>query len=180
MRASARISAWVRPDRRDAFRRLARSRALSDSRLLTLLIAHALQENELPLPIRPVERDLSRALSERITIRVTPGDAARILERARAREMRPATYLAALVHSHATAEAAVPVAEIAELKRAVAALTAAGRHLRQMADDAYHENETDSGMRRVLPALVEGVERVRRSVKDYIGANASSWGGAHE
>jgi hypothetical protein len=153
---------------------------LSDSRLLTLLIGHALQENVLPQQIRPAESDPPGTLSERITIRITPGDAASILERARAREMRPATYLAALVHSHATAEASIPLAEIAELRRAVAALTAAGRHLRQMAGDAHHGNESDGRIRRVLPALVEGVERVRRSVKDYIGANVSSWGGAHE
>lgn len=133
-----------------------------------------------PPPTLSADGDPPRALSERITIRITPGDAARILERARAREMRPATYLAALVHSHATADVSIPIAEIAELKRAVAALTAVGRYLRQVTGDARHGSESDGGLRRLLPALIEGVERVRRSVKDYVRASASSWAGTHE
>jgi predicted DNA binding CopG/RHH family protein len=63
--------------------------------------------------------------SERITIRLRAGDRQRIRERAAARRMKDAGYLAALVRAHVVANPPLPAAELQQLKATVAALRAA-------------------------------------------------------
>ena len=104
---------------------------MSHSKLLLLLIDSALEDNtstsvDAPLAAREVE-----PASQRVTIRLRPGDAEAIAQRAALREMRTATYLAGLVRAHVASRPPLPRAEIDELKRAVASLSAVERNLNQ-------------------------------------------------
>jgi hypothetical protein len=104
---------------KDRFRSLAASRGLSEARLgliaiRTLLDDAPTPDSAVPLVVNPA--------SERITIRLRAGDRQRIRERAAARRMKDAGYLAALVRAHVVANPPLPVAELQQLKAAVAAL----------------------------------------------------------
>jgi hypothetical protein len=168
----------VRPEKHAAFRRLARHHGQSDSKLLTLLIDHTLRESALSAANPPLQVVLGRA-TERLTVRLRPKDAERVHQRAQSRGMRSATYLAYLIHAHVTAAPSVPVAEIAELKRAVASLTAIGRNLNQLVKASHQGQGIDAHLRRLLPPLIGGIEQVHRAVKDYTRANLSSWDASH-
>lgn len=63
-----------------------------------------------------------QAATDRITIRLRPGDGATIAERAATRGMRVSAYLAALVRAHLRADPPLPAAELAALKDSVVIL----------------------------------------------------------
>ncbi len=104
------------------FHALAETLGMSEARLGLTAIRRLLEEQAMPSPPMPSEVDLA---SERITIRLRPGDRHRIRERAVARRMKDAGYLAALVRAHVVADPPLPAAELQELKRAVAAMVRA-------------------------------------------------------
>ena len=170
--------AWVTPDKHAAFQRLAIDRGLSHSKLLLLLIDSALKDNtstsvEVPLAAREAE-----PASQRVTIRLRSGDAEAIAQRAVQREMRAATYLAGLVRAHVASRPPLPRAEIEELKRAVASLSAVGRNLNQLVHLAHCGQGVDASTRRLLNPIVMGVERVWQAVKAHVVGNLESWRGA--
>ena len=100
--------------------------SLEEKARFTLLARHVgVSESELLRAIRTVlDRDgpwLARqpdlkwehvAASDRITIRLRPGDGLEVIRRATERGMRPATYVSALVRAHITANPPLPAAEV--------------------------------------------------------------------
>lgn len=147
---------------------------MSDSKLLALLIKQT-QVASASSPASMPMVDLDVRGSRRLTIRLQPGDAEKVHVCARSRGLRPATYLACLVHSHVAAAPSVPAPELAELRRAVAALTAIGRNFNQLVKAAHEGRGIDANTRRLLPPLIDGIEQVRQAVKGYTRANLSSW-----
>ena len=106
---------------KERFRMLAASRGLSEARLGLIAIRELLDDASLPASWTPLVVDPA---SERITIRLRAGDRQRIRERAAARRMKDAGYLAALVRAHVVANPPLPVAELQQLKSTVAGLRA--------------------------------------------------------
>ena len=104
---------------KDRFRSLAASRGVSEARLGLIAIRTLL--NDAPMPDSAVPLVVDPA-SQRITIRLRAGDRQRIRERAAARRMKDAGYLAALVRAHVVADPPLPVDELQQLKATVAAL----------------------------------------------------------
>ncbi len=67
--------------------------------------------------------------TDRITIRMRPGDGDSIARRAAQRGMKPSAYLAALVRAHVAMNPPLTANELAALKHSVAVLAGVGRVL---------------------------------------------------
>jgi len=69
------------------------------------------------------------AATDRITIRLRPGDGLAVIQRATERGFKPATYISALVRAHITANPPLPSAEINALKTSIGVLAGLGAGL---------------------------------------------------
>lgn len=69
--------------------------------------------------------------TDRITIRLRPGDGVSIAQRAAKRGMKRSAYIAALVRAHITLNPPYPVGELTALKQSVVVLAGLGRLLAQ-------------------------------------------------
>src|SRR6202012_2066367 len=90
-----------------------------------------LESNKVPT-IGTAQCSTREPATDRITIRLRPGDRHNINDRATRRGMKTSAYLAALVRAHIAANPPVPAAEFSKLKPMVAALAALGRVLAQL------------------------------------------------
>src|SRR6185312_4062666 len=66
------------------------------------------------------------AASDRLTIRLRPGDGIEVIRRATERGVKPATYVSALVRAHISANPPLPTSEIGALKSSIAVLAGLG------------------------------------------------------
>jgi hypothetical protein len=110
------------------------------------------------------------AASDRITVRLRPGDGAVITHRAAERQMKPATYLAALVRGHIAADPPVGATELSALKNAVLVLAALGRLLAQ----AIRRSSTGA-QREDLQRTRAAVAALEERLVDFAEAALKSW-----
>jgi predicted transcriptional regulator len=110
------------------------------------------------------------AASDRITIRLRPGDGAVIAHRAAERQMKAATYLAALVRSHIAAHPPLATTELSALKSAVLVLAALGRLLAQAIRGA-----SAGAQREDLQRTRAAVAALEERVVDFAEAALKSW-----
>jgi hypothetical protein len=177
MAANPLIAFRVSPETKASLHALAQSRNLTDSALLQKLVEMALLQHvgvALSAVAAPVQQ-ISRGA--RLYVRLRPEDHLLLRERANGRRLAPATYASMLLRAHLRAMTPLPERELAELKRAIAALGFIGRTLNQIAR-AAHQNGMVSGpspadMRAILRAL----EALRDHVKALMLANARAWEG---
>jgi hypothetical protein len=123
------ITVRVSEDEKNWFATLARSRGLSESALALSAIRSVKDSGSL-------DRDATgpRApATDRITIRLRPGDGEAIARRASERGMKPSAYLAALVRAHVAVNPPLAAKELAALKYSVVALTDLGMLLAETA-----------------------------------------------
>jgi hypothetical protein len=123
------ITVRVSADEKNWFATLARSRGLSESALALSAIRSVKDSGSL-------DRDVTgpRApATDRITIRLRPGDGEAIARRASKRGMKPSAYLAALVRAHVVVNPPLAAKELAELKHSVVALSDLGMLLAESA-----------------------------------------------
>jgi hypothetical protein len=107
------------------FRELAMRAGMSESALALIAIRTLLDPDGKPPQTTTIPRERIAA-TDRVTIRLRPGDGATIAQRAAARGMRVSGYLAALVRAHVRANPPLPAAELAVLKKSVALLAGLG------------------------------------------------------
>ena len=158
-----------------AFAAVAHGRGISESALLTELVASVIGDS---ISASPAEAPTSRR-RERTSFRYRPGDGRLLEARAKARGMPPATYLAMLVHAHVRSVAPMPVEEVRALKGAVAALSAVGRNLNQIARAANAGGQIDGSCLVTVREVADGVDELRRMVASLVRANLMSWEGAN-
>jgi hypothetical protein len=103
------VAARTSPERKAKFAALAASRGMSESALLTLLMDTVLEENSVVAGVDSSDED--RPSSERVSLRLRQGDRRRVIARAAARDMKPASYLVALIRAHVRHEAHVPAVD---------------------------------------------------------------------
>ncbi len=156
-----------------SFAELAAKRGMSESELALIAIRHLLASEGESLP--PCSELVRAPATDRITIRLRPGDARIITERAARRGMKASTYLAALVRAHTARNPPLAAQELAMLKQAVMALGVQGRNLTRLNDalrstgSAPPELADDLLRTRRLVALVE------ESARDLAVAALESW-----
>ncbi|MDB6104022.1 MAG: hypothetical protein JWO52_4021 [Gammaproteobacteria bacterium] len=122
--------------------------------------------------VTPVEQVLRDA---RVYVRLRPEDHLLLRERATGRGMAAATYASILVRAHLRSVVPIPERELAELKRAVAALGMIGRNLNQIARVANSGGSPAGPSAQDLRNFLKVCEALRSYVKRMIQANAASW-----
>jgi hypothetical protein len=113
--------------------------------------------------------------AERLSIRLLPSDRLLLRERASARGMPSATYVAVMVRSHLRQLTPLPVAELDALKRSIAALGAVGRNLNQIARALNAGGRSDGPGRHDLEAMLKIAVALRDHVRALLKANETSW-----
>jgi hypothetical protein len=151
------------------FSTLAARSGLSESALALVAIRYVLGRSTKPASEAAGPALVRGPATDRITIRLRPGDGVSIEQRAAKRGMKPSAYIAALVRAHVTANPPWPAAELTALKQAVVVLAGVGRVLAQAA-------RTSQGLSR------DDLERVRSAVAvleqrthDFAKAALISW-----
>lgn len=112
------------------FAMLATASGLSESALAMIAIRKVLDPDAASLR-KSVPAPAGRPATDRITIRLRPGDGESIARRAAQRGMKPCAYLAALVRAHVAVNPPLTANELAALKQSVALLAGVGRLLAQ-------------------------------------------------
>ena len=111
----------------------------------------------------------------RLYVRLDPADRLMLNERAAARGMPSATYVAVLVRSHLRNLSPLPKQELLALKSAVAELGAIGRNLNQIAR-AMNQGQRVAGPGRAeLQAMLQVGSALRDHVKALLAGNTKSW-----
>ena len=112
---------------------------------------------------------------DRMSIRLAPDDRLLLGERATARGMPSATYVAVLVRSHLRKLTPLPLEELAALKRSIAELGAIGRNLNQIARTLNAGGRLDGPGREHLELMLKVAMALRDHVRALLIANETSW-----
>lgn len=97
----------------------------------------------------------SAPATDRITIRLRPGDGASVARRAMQRGMKPSAYIAALVRAHVAHSPPWPANELAVLKQGVVVLAGLGRLLARAAKSPSGIPRDDLQRTRAVVAALE-------------------------
>jgi hypothetical protein len=179
MAATHLIAARVSPETKAMFRALAERQQVTESVLLKRMVDQSVRsiEQSDTQVLRPTHR---RLRGSRLCIRLHPDDQLLLSERAAARQMAAATYVAVLVRSHLRMLAPLPKAELMTLKRSVAELGAIGRNINQLARLPHEGARLGGPNRGDLRLILQVCEAMRDHIKDLIKANTGSWVTGHE
>lgn len=167
------IATRITPSKKARFSALSASKGMTESALLSLLIDHVLSQN----PVEASEADATdfNFASERMSLRLRPGDRELLDARAAARGMKPAGYAVMLLRAHVRGTAPLPIVELNTLKAAVAELSSIGRTLSQAAKAGNGGQVLDTPPREVLEALQGRVVEVRQYVAALARESLMSW-----
>jgi hypothetical protein len=124
----------------------------------------------------PVARAVESNLrGDRMSVRLSPDDRLLLSERAAARGMPSATYVAVLVRSHLRKLTPLPTDELAALKGSIAELGAVGRNLNQIARTLNAGGRSTGPGRDELALMLKIATGLRDHVKALLIANETSW-----
>jgi hypothetical protein len=167
-------SITARPTRaeKERFATLAASRGMSESTLALIAIRSLLDSND---PVEHHTRHSQERAIDRITIRLRPGDRRAINERAAERDMKAATYLAALVRAHIGMNPPLTTDELASYKQGVIVLAGLGRLFAQISRNAAHAGGIPKELQQELPRLLAAVKALEKRTHDLARAALISW-----
>jgi hypothetical protein len=172
------IAARVSSETKSQLRALAERQQLSESALLKNLLEVVLRSS---VAAGMMELEVSRMAPRdmRLYVRLDPNDRLLLNERATARGMPAATYVAVLVRSHLRNLAPLPKQELLALKSAVAELGAIGRNLNQIARAMNQGQRVAGPGHDQLRAMLQVGGALRDHVKALLAANTKSWDQGH-
>jgi len=173
------ITVRLSPEEKRRFAELAASRGLSECALAVVTLRALL------IPGTSSVRDIPKAspreaATDRITIRLRPGDGAALEARAARRRMKTSTYLAALVRSHIAADTVLTANELETVKQAVIVLAGVGRVLSRIARCGSQEGSLSSEARQALAQTRSVVAAVEQRTIDLARAALRSWESRYE
>ena len=164
----------VRPTaaEKQLFAELAASRGISEARL-ALIAIRALIDSQ---PANPLISAAIRrsAATDRITIRLRPGDAESITRRAEQRRMKASTYLSALVRAHVAANPPLTTDELNTFKKTVMVLTGVGRCLAQVARNS-NTGDGSRELREELNRTRVAIAALENRMSEFALAAIQSW-----
>jgi predicted DNA-binding protein len=178
-RADQRLTIRLPSDDRARLQALARDYGLTESALLKRLIDRAI-EPVAPHPVAPAECVRDAARVDRLYVRLYPDDRQLLAERATARGMASATYLAALARAHLRQLTPLPEAELQAFNRCVAHLGAINRHLHQIARYVERGGDASARIREDLVVFLKTGKAAFEHLKDTLKANKKSWEAGYE
>lgn len=168
------IAARVTPETKNRLRAIAHERQITESALLKRLIENALLPTLAMTAETAAEPVEQVARGARLYVRLRPEDHLLLRERATARGIAAATYASFLLRAHLRAVTPMPDRELEELKRSVAALSAIGRNLNQIARAANQGRVVGPSVAD-LKHLLRACEALREHIKGLVNANTASW-----
>ena len=179
-RPSRVIATRVPPDTRARFAALAARHHLSASGLLAKMVDEVLKTHGESWPGSGGQRPAAESESRpggagRITLRLRKGDRALAAERARARGMKTASYLALLIHNHVRDAAVLPPNELDQIKVTVAHLAALGRQLRTFGMPNTQREPVAPDLGETIASVRREVEEAREATAATVRRNLMSW-----
>jgi hypothetical protein len=165
------IATRASPQTKARFAALAAAQGRSESALLLALIDAVLANNA-------ASDDAvchGGVASHRISLRLRPGDRVLVDQRARARKMKSASYLVALIRAHVRSTAPLAPAERDALKATANKLSAMRSTLHAIAHMKETSANADEALRSCLAETLVLLETVRREVSDVVRTNLMSW-----
>lgn len=161
------------------FRSLAMRAGMSES-ALALVAIRALLDPDGKTPQTMTTAMERLAATDRITIRLRPGDGTTIAQRAAARGMKASAYLAALVRAHLRANPPLPAAELAALKESVAVLAGLGHVFTRLARTPAPAAEDWEGLRRDIARVRMVLAGLEQHTHDLAKAGLIAWESRNE
>jgi hypothetical protein len=153
------------------FAALADRAGMSESALALMAIRSVLDpEGKAPTAVAEIG-----SATDRITIRLRPGDGAAIARRAAQRGMKASTYLAALARAHVGANPPLPATELAALKQSIGVLAGLGRLLAQTVRSPALTGPEREDLRQQLSRTRAAVAALERHTHDLARAALISW-----
>jgi hypothetical protein len=173
------ITVRLSPEEKQRFAELAANRGLSECALAVATLRALL------IPGTPFVADIPSAsprevATDRITIRLRPGDGAALEARAARRRMKTSTYLAALVRSHIATDTVLTADELDSVKKAVVVLAGVGRLLSRIAYCSGQGASLPPETRQALAQTRSVVAAVEQHTSDLARAALRSWECRHE
>ena len=163
------LAARTHPETKSRFEALAISQGKTVSRLLNEVVASAVDA-------RPAhEAGVEAGGSERISVRLRPGDRALLNARATERCMKPGSYTAMLLHGHLRRYAPLPIDELNHMKVAVGHLGALARTLQYLTRDVSPSGVVPAELLQEIALLRQSVSAVRETVAALVRTNLESW-----
>jgi hypothetical protein len=178
MAADAFIQCRVTPEIKALVRALARRDQITESAFIKQLLEVMLRSSPAAESLR-VDEPQRTHRETRLYVRLDPTDRLLLNERAAARGMPSATYVAVLVRSHLRRLAPLPKQELLALKGAVAELGSIGRNLNQIARAMNKGERAAVPGREELRAMLQVGGVLRDHVKALLEGNAKSWDQGH-
>ena len=173
------ITVRLTPEEKRQFAELAASRGLSECALAVATLRALLIPGTLFLANIP-NAPPREAATDRITIRLRPGDGAALEARAARRRMKASTYLAALVRSHIAADMVLTADELDSVKKAVVVLAGVGRLLSRIARCGGQGGSLSPETRQALAQTRSVVAAVEQRTSDLARAALRSWESRYE
>ena len=173
------ITVRLTPEEKRQFAELAASRGLSECALAVATLRALLIPGTLFLANIP-SAPPREAATDRITIRLRPGDGAALEARAARRRMKASTYLAALVRSHIAADTVLAADELDSVKKAVVVLAGVGRLLSRIARCGGQGGSLSPETRQALAQTRSVVAAVEQRTSDMARAALRSWESRYE
>jgi hypothetical protein len=113
--------------------------------------------------------------TDRVTIRLRPGDRRAINERASRRGIKASTYLAALVRAHIATNPPLTEDELGAYKHGVVLLAGLGRLLTKISRDAAQAGRVPQHLQRELIRVRAEVAGLEKRTHDLARAALASW-----
>jgi hypothetical protein len=156
------------------FVEVAAARGISESALALIAIRSLLESNPPPTDGAATESRRQPA-TDRITIRLRPGDHRALDQRATQLGMRTSRYLAALVRAHIAASPPLTVDEIAVLKHGVAVLAQLGRALSRTAHELRSAGTLPPELQKELTLTRTVVAALEQRTHDIARSALTTW-----
>ncbi|MGH8217951.1 MAG: hypothetical protein ACREUT_05210 [Steroidobacteraceae bacterium] len=135
-----------------------------------------LLDGDKPWSRRQPQIDLEHtAASDRLTIRLRPGDGIEVIRRATERGLKPATYVSALVRAHITANPLLPTAEINALKMSIGVLSALGTVLANTSRDGIPSGPQGEVYREAIRRTRGEIAALEQRIVDLTRAALIAW-----
>jgi hypothetical protein len=158
---------------KERFAALAVSRGISESTLALIAIRSLLDCNDVTdTNAAPARRERS---TDRITIRLRPGDRRVINERASQRGMKASTYVAALVRAHIATNPPLTNEELGAYKQGVILLAGLGRLLARVSRDAVRAGSIPQDLQQELSRTRAVIAGLEKRTHDLARAALMSW-----
>ena len=165
------ITVRVSADEKNWFATLARSRGLSESALALSAIRSVKDSGSLD----PYATGPRTPATDRVTIRLRPGDGEAIARRASERGMKPSAYLAALVRAHVAVNPPFAAKELAALKQSIVVLAELGPLLAQTAHNPALSGPRLEEVRQIISRMRVAVAALEQRTHDLVRTALMSW-----